>query len=444
MEGKNIVVLGAAESGVGAALLAKKQGYNVFVSDKGTIQPVYMQALAAAGIDFEQGTHDEARILDASLIIKSPGIPEKAPLIQAIRAKGIALVSEIEFASWFTDATLIAITGTNGKTTTTLLTHHLLVHAGLDAALGGNVGKSFAANVLEREYPIHVLELSSFQLDDIRSFHPHIAMLLNITPDHLDRYNYQLEGYARAKFRIMENQREADLFLYNGSDQGIMQWLPAMEVHCTSQPITSELIQEDGLLQVKGHLFDMKQTALQGRHNAMNALFAIYAALEMGVSPEQIQSGLNSYINAPHRMEMVGEVEGVRYINDSKATNVEAAYYALQAMNVPFVWVVGGQDKGNDYTSLIELVQGKARGIVCLGVDNAKIKAAFGALGLPMEEARSAAEAVQIAAGMAQAGDVVLLSPACASFDLFKNYEDRGNQFREAVQGLLNTKKGTH
>ena len=432
---KKVVVLGAGESGVGAALLARKQGFEVFVSDRGALKQTYRQTLAAHGIAFEEGEHTAPRILDADLVIKSPGIPEKAPLVQEIRNRKIELVSEIEFASWFAKGTILAITGTNGKTTTTMLTWHLLRQGGIDAALGGNVGKSVALNVLERESPVHVLELSSFQLDDIRDFRPHIAMLLNITPDHLDRYAYQMENYARAKFRIIENQGPEDLFLYNGSDPLTMEYYGKTRIPGKALAIRLDMVR-DGFLNAGGFEFDLNKSRLKGLHNAMNALFAIHAAQAMGVPAELIQEGLSSYVNAPHRMEWVGEIAGVAYYNDSKATNVEAAFYALQAMNQPFVWIVGGQDKGNDYAPLVELVREKARAIVCLGVDNRKIIEAFGPLGKPLVETGSATAAVQAAAGFARPGDAVLLSPACASFDLFKNYEDRGDQFREAVRDL--------
>ncbi|MBK8878849.1 MAG: UDP-N-acetylmuramoyl-L-alanine--D-glutamate ligase [Haliscomenobacter sp.] len=432
---KKVVVLGAGESGVGAALLAQKQGFEVFVSDRGALKPEYRQALAAHGIAFEEGGHTESRILDADLAIKSPGIPEKAPLIREIRNRKIELISEIEFASWFAKGTILAITGTNGKTTTTRLTWHLLRQGGIDAALGGNVGKSFALNVLERESPVHVLELSSFQLDDIRDFRPHIAMLLNITPDHLDRYDYQMENYARAKFRIIENQGPEDLFLYNGSDPLTMEYYGKTRIPGKALAIRLDMVR-DGFLNAGGFEFDLNKSRLKGLHNAMNALFAIHAAQAMGVPAELIQEGLSSYVNAPHRMEWVAEIAGVAYYNDSKATNVESAFYALQATNQPFVWIVGGQDKGNDYASLVEFVREKARAIVCLGVDNRKIVEAFGSLGKPLLETGSAKAAVNAAAGFARPGDAVLLSPACASFDLFKNYEDRGDQFREAVREL--------
>ncbi len=432
---KKVVVLGAGESGVGAALLARKQGFGVFVSDRGALKPEYRETLMTEGIAFEEGRHTESQIVDADLVIKSPGIPEKAPLIREIRNRNIELVSEIEFASWFAKGTILAITGTNGKTTTTRLTWHLLREGGIDAALGGNVGKSFASNLLERESPVHVLELSSFQLDDIRDFRPHIAMLLNITPDHLDRYDYKMEHYAKAKFRIIENQRPEDLFLYNGSDPVTMEYYRKTKIPGKTLEIRGDMVR-DGFLNAGDQVFDLNKSRLKGLHNAMNALFAIHAAQAMGVPAEVIQEGLSSFVNAPHRMEWVAEIAGVAYYNDSKATNVESAFYALQAMNQPFVWIVGGQDKGNDYAPLVELVRGKARAIVCMGVDNRKILEAFGSLGKSILETGSAREAVSVSANLAHPGDAVLLSPACASFDLFKNYEDRGDQFREAVLDL--------
>lgn len=433
--GQLLVVLGGGESGAGAALLAKAKGYDVFLSDRGTLQPIYREQLSNAGIDFEEGSHDEDRILEAGLVVKSPGIPEKAPLVKKLRAKGTPLVSEIEFASWFTQSFIIGITGTNGKTTTTRLTHHLLCAGGKDAAIGGNVGKSFAMNVLEAPDAIHVLELSSFQLDDIARFRPNIAMLLNITPDHLDRYDYALEKYAAAKLRIMENQGPEDLFLYNASDPHTLAFVQHSRIPGRAIGLHQRMF-DGNLLKVGGHTFDLSTSPLRGAHNAMNALFAIHAALELGVAAGEIQKGLDTYINAPHRLEWIAEIDGVAYFNDSKATNVESAYYALQAMTKPIIWIVGGQDKGNDYQALLPLVREKVRAIICLGLDNRKILEAFSPLGLPMQEIRSAAEAVQAARELARSGDVVLLAPACASFDLFRNYEDRGEQFRAAVIAL--------
>jgi UDP-N-acetylmuramoylalanine--D-glutamate ligase len=437
MENKSqfLVVLGGGESGVGAALLAKAKGYTVFLSDRGSLQPAYKEQLNRGGIDFEEGSHDEDRILTAELVVKSPGIPEKAPMVQKLRAKGTPLVSEIEFASWFTQAYIIGITGTNGKTTTTRLTHHLLYTGGKDAAIGGNVGKSFAMNLLEGNHAIHVLELSSFQLDDIGRFRPNIAMLLNITPDHLDRYDYSLDKYAAAKLRIIENQGPEDLFLYNASDPQTRAFVQHSRIPGRSVGIDQSMF-EGSRLKVAGFEFDLSNSPLRGAHNAMNALFAIHAALELGVSAPEIQKGLDSYINAPHRLEWIAEIDGVAFFNDSKATNVESAYYALQAMTRPVVWIVGGQDKGNDYQSLMPLVREKVRAIVCMGLDNHKILESFSLLGLPMQETRSAGEAVHAAQALARPGDVVLLAPACASFDLFRNYEDRGEQFRAEVLAL--------
>ncbi|MCB9080081.1 MAG: UDP-N-acetylmuramoyl-L-alanine--D-glutamate ligase [Lewinellaceae bacterium] len=430
---KELIVLGGGESGVGAALLGQQKGFSVFVSDRGTIPERYQQTLREANIPFETGSHDEQRILQGALVVKSPGIPDEVPLVQALLAAGIPVISEIEFAGRYTDAFIIGITGSNGKTTTTRLTHHLLVSAGLDATMGGNVGLSFARQVATGKPAIYVLELSSFQLDGIDQFRPHIAMLLNITPDHLDRYAYRMENYIRSKFRILKNQRLGDQFLYNGDDPNILGALPVVSADGPTRVNINRSMIQDGLLNVGGQQFDLRNTALIGQHNAMNALFAIHTALALKVDPALIQAGLNTYINAPHRMEEVSEVNGVRFINDSKATNVDSVFYALQAMTQPTVWIVGGQDKGNDYSPLLPLVQQRVKAIVCLGVDNTKLRETFGKMVPQLVETSSAREAVATAGQLAVAGDTVLLSPACASFDLFKNYEDRGDQFRQAV-----------
>lgn len=430
---KELIVLGGGESGVGAALLGQQKGFTVFVSDRGTIPERYQQTLREANIPFETGSHDEQRILQGELVVKSPGIPDEVPLVQALVAAGIPVISEIEFAGRYTDAFIIGITGSNGKTTTTRLTHHLLVSAGLDATMGGNVGLSFARQVATGKPAIYVLELSSFQLDGIDQFRPQIAMLLNITPDHLDRYAYRMENYIRSKFRILKNQRLGDQFLYNGDDPNILGALPTASADGPTRVNINRSMIQDGLLNVGGQQFDLRNTALIGQHNAMNALFAIHTALALKVDPALIQAGLNTYINAPHRMEKVGEVNGVRFINDSKATNVDSVFYALQAMTQPTVWIVGGQDKGNDYSPLLPLVQQRVKAIVCLGVDNTKLRETFGKMVPQLVETSSAREAVATAGQLATAGDTVLLSPACASFDLFKNYEDRGDQFRQAV-----------
>lgn len=428
-----IAILGAGESGTGAAMLAQAKGHEVFVSDLGELQAHYRQELLAAGIPFEEGGHTWERILSADEVIKSPGIPDKAPLIKALHEHGTPVISEIEFAARYANAYIIGITGSNGKTTTTRLTWHLLHAAGLNAALGGNVGYSFARLAMEGKSDYYVLELSSFQLDGVQHFRPDLAMLLNITPDHLDRYEYKMENYVASKFRITMNQRPEDFFLYNAEDTNIEAWLKQRQTAAQLCPLSEAVHIRGGKLYLNGQSFDMSQTPLKGRHNQMNALFAVQAALVLGVSPQAIQQGLDTFANVPHRMERVGEIAGALYINDSKATNVDAVYYALEAMQSPVVWILGGQDKGNDYAPLLPLVRQKVRAIVCLGLDNAKILEVFGPHVARITETRSAEDAVRTAAALAQPGDTVLLSPACASFDLFKNYEDRGDQFRAAV-----------
>ncbi len=431
-----IVILGAGESGVGAALLAKKLEHEVFVSDKGSIAEKYKIELEQNAIPYEEGEHTLTRILAADEIIKSPGIPDKVPVVQAVLERGIPVISEIEFASRHTDATIIGITGTNGKTTTTKLTFHILKTAGLDVAVGGNVGYSFARLVTEVKRACYVLEISSFQLDNIQHFRPDISMILNITPDHLDRYDYKMENYISSKFRICANQKAGDIFLYNADNENITNRMKTQKRAPKGVAISQSMIEND-LLRVGDSTFDMSKTTLRGRHNYMNALFAIHAAKALGAADAAIQRGLETFQNVVHRMELVAEIDGVAYINDSKATNVDSVFYALDAMTKPTVWIVGGQDKGNEYESLFELVREKVRAIVCLGVDNQKLLDIFGDFGKPMVEARSAQEAVAKARALAKPGDVVLLSPACASFDLFKNYEDRGNQFKETVLKMI-------
>ena len=433
-----VVILGSGESGVGAAILAQKQQFKVFVSDRGNIQEKYRAELEARGIPYEEGRHSEERILSADEVVKSPGIPDKVPLVQALIRQGTPVISEIEFAARYSQGVLIGITGSNGKTTTSTLSWHLLQQGGLEVTLAGNVGRSFAWQVAEADTPYYVLELSSFQLDGIRQFRPKVAMLLNITPDHLDRYEYQFENYIRSKFRIGMNQQEQDYFLYNGDDPNIAQFLdelagPAQKIEIEQEQIKGSLIKVDK------DQYDLAPTALRGRHNAMNALFAVHLARLFGVKPELIQRGLESFQAVEHRLEQVAVIDGVEYINDSKATNVDAVFYALEAMDRPLIWVVGGQDKGNDYGPLMELVQHKVKAIVCMGVDNSKIIAAFGDLGKNLVETRSAAEAVAAAKSLSEPGDVVLLSPACASFDLFKNYIERGRLFKAAVLQLRST-----
>ncbi len=427
-----IVILGAGESGVGAALLAKAKGLTVWVSDAGQIKPQYEKTLIEANIPYEQGKHSEALILKSETIVKSPGIPDKAPLIQSLVNQGTPVISEIEFAARYTDKKIIAITGSNGKTTTTLLTHHLLQTAGINVGLGGNVGHSFAALVAQNEQPDwYVLELSSFQLDGIDSFKADVAILLNITPDHLDRYDYKFENYAASKFRITENQTESDVFIFNQDDETIQHFLS--ETGTDVQLTGIAPLDDKDTIRMNSLDFNMENCSLKGPHNQFNASCAINAALEAGVSPEDIQKGLDSFENAPHRLEKIAEIEGVEYINDSKATNVDAVYFALKAQEKPVVWIVGGTDKGNDYSTIIPLVEDHVKAIVCLGEDNTKILETFSPIIKVLEEADNAIHAVQIASIYAENGDVVLLSPACASFDRFKNYMDRGDQFRDAV-----------
>ena len=433
----NTVILGAGESGVGAAILARQLGHDVFVSDKGSIKEKYKKELRNKGIPYEEGQHSEERIFQANTVVKSPGIPDTVPLVIRLREKGIPVISEIEFAYPYTNAYLIGITGSNGKTTTTMLTFHLLKEAGWNVGLAGNVGFSFARSVAEQSFDYYVLELSSFQLDGIDGFRPNIAILLNITPDHLDRYGYDFENYIQSKFRISKNLELGDLFLYNGDDQAVLSHLHLVPEKVERMEIKEERIQHHAL-QLPDARFDMQNTALRGRHNYLNALFAICALRHLGVADEAIRSGLTSFVPVAHRLEPVAILKGVSYINDSKATNVDAVFYALQAMDKPIVWIVGGKDKGNDYDPLLSLVREKVKAIVCMGVDNRKLMETFSGLAIQLVEAGSAQEAVSAASELAEEGDVVLLSPACASFDLFRNYEDRGDQFREAVLKMKN------
>jgi len=445
-QGGKLVVLGAGESGAGAALLGKKQGFAVFVSDKGRIAPTYKDVLLQAGIEWEEGTHTEARILGADLCVKSPGIPDTAPLVQALLSRGIPVISEIEFASWYCEATLIAITGSNGKTTTTLLTHHLLVQGGLDAGLAGNIGDSFAAMVARESHAVYVLEVSSFQLDGILGFRPHIAVITNITPDHLDRYAYRMENYIRSKLRIAENQTAADHLVYDLDDPVLGEeirpgrfkpklWPCSLD---QSLPEGAWLEEEEIHIQTDNTLMTMKtdSLALEGRHNIKNTMAAATVARLLGIRKESIRESVANFQGAPHRLEKVLKIHHVQYINDSKATNVNATFYALDSMTTPTVWIVGGVDKGNDYRPLMPLVREKVRAIICLGADNTKILEAFGNAVDLIVETYAMSEAVKVAYKIAERGDTVLLSPACASFDLFQNYEDRGNQFKEAVKSL--------
>jgi UDP-N-acetylmuramoylalanine--D-glutamate ligase len=435
---KNLIaILGGGESGAGAALLAQAKGYRAFLSDQGSIAEKYKAKLLEAGVGFEEGGHTLERILEASEAVVSPGIPEKAAVVQALRQKGVPVLSEVEFAARFTTAKIVGITGSNGKTTTTRLTHHLLLAGGLDARMAGNVGNSFAAELLAPEAEYYVLELSSFQLDNIARLRPFIAVLLNITPDHLDRYDYKMENYVAAKMKIAQNQTQGDYFLYNADDEYIAQGMEGINIRAQRRPLPMDTGVEGSPLRVGGHDFDMQKGPLRGRHNRFNAQCAIEAALLLGVQPEAIQRGLDTFVNTPHRLERAGEWNGVLFLNDSKATNVDAVYYALEAMDRPVVWIAGGTDKGNDYAPLMPFVREKVRALICMGADNAKLIEVFGGVVPELTEAKSAAEAVAQAARLAKKGDVVLLSPACASFDLFRNYEDRGDQFKRAVKELL-------
>ena len=451
---KYVVILGAAESGVGAALLAQAKGHAVFVSDRGPIQPDYKAKLTQAGIEFEENQHTLDKILAADEVVKSPGIPEKAPVIQALRAKNIPIISEIEFAGRYTKAKCICITGTNGKTTTTLLIHHLLKSAGLKVGLAGNVGYSLAEQVIADKHDYYVVELSSFQLDDTHEFQPWIAILLNITPDHLDRYDYSLENYAQAKLRIARNLDGAGTFIYNADDEVTNKYFQSVflqarqlpfslhhrhDVHLAGYYINETTLCTNlspGLDEEGGEQVSTTNSPLIGQHNRQNTLAAVLAARVAGLSSVQIEAALATFQNAAHRLQLVGEIDGVRYINDSKATNVEAAWYALDGIHQPIIWIAGGTDKGNDYGSLLNLAEHRVKALICLGVDNAKLHAAFGSIVPHIEETQSMTDAVARAAAQATAGDVVLLSPCCASFDLFKNYEDRGQQFAAAVQIL--------
>lgn len=442
---KKLVVLGAGESGVGAAILGKKQQFDVFVSDRGVISDVYKEELKALGIPFEEGRHTLEKIFEADLIIKSPGIPKKAELIEQIKEKKIALISEIEFASRYTKAKIIAITGSNGKTTTTSLMYYILKQAGLNVGLGGNIGMSFAKTVAECNYDYYVLEVSSFQLDDITTFKPFIAILLNITPDHLDQYDYQFDRYAEAKFRITENQDENDYFIYNQDDMKIIEMIDKRLIRANHKPFSMKDAEQDSFanqeffrVNSSDGSFNMpiEELGLIGTHNVSNSLAATTAANVLKVRNESIKKSLTDFKSVEHRLEPVTVVNGVHYINDSKATNVNATYFALESMTTPIVWIVGGKDKGNDYEELLPFVKKKVMAIVCLGVDNTKIIDFFSPYVSIIVETKSMEEAVKQSKQLAKNGDTVLLSPACASFDLFNGYEQRGELFKENVKAL--------
>jgi len=441
-----LVVLGGGESGVGTAILGKEKGYDVFVSDFGKIKDNYKEVLTSNGITWEEERHTEELILNADVVMKSPGIPEKAPIVKKLIEKGIPVISEIEFAAPFTKAITIGITGSNGKTTTTMLVYHLLKSAGLNVGLGGNIGKSFAQQVAEDKFDSYVLELSSFQLDGIVNYKPHIAIITNISPDHLDRYDYKYENYIDSKFRITMNQTEEDYLIYDADDEAITEWFKKNKTKAKLIPFSlTKTFNEGAFIQnnnmeviINQDEFKMEteSIALEGKHNMKNAMAATSVAKLMQIRKATIRESLSNFQGVEHRLEKVLKIQNVQYINDSKATNVNATFFALDSMNTPTVWIVGGVDKGNDYNELMSLVREKVKAIVCLGVDNKKIIDAFGNVVDVMVEVSNMNDAVRMAQRLTEKGDTVLLSPACASFDLFENYEDRGNQFKQAVHNL--------
>lgn len=443
---KRLVILGAGESGVGTALLGKQKGYEVFVSDKQKIKENYKQVLIQNEIDWEEEKHTEGLILNADVVMKSPGIPDKVPMVLQLKELGIPVISEIEFASQYADVMIIGITGSNGKTTTATLTHHILKAGGLNVGLAGNIGKSFAAQVAEGKHDVYVLELSSFQLDGIVWFKPHIAVLTNITEDHLDRYEYDFDKYIDSKFRIVMNQNENDFFIYDADDEVINKRIEKSGIKSQKLPFSITKKMEEGASIEKENItittnkttleMPVKSLELQGNYNLKNAMAASTVAKLLSIRKETIRESLQNFHGVEHRLETVLKIGNITYINDSKATNVNATFYALESMNASTVWIVGGVDKGNNYEELLPLVNEKVKAIVCLGLDNQKIINAFGNIVPLMTETESMRDAVQVASHIAERGDVVLLSPACASFDLFENYEDRGRQFKEAVRNL--------
>ena len=444
--GKKMVILGAGESGTGAAVLAKAKGYDVFVSDLSVIKPVYKEMMDARGIAWEEGQHTESIVLAADEIVKSPGIPDKAAIIQKLKEKGTSIISEIEFAGRYTNSKMICITGSNGKTTTTMLTYHILKQAGLDVGLAGNVGNSLALQVAEQPHAYYVLELSSFQLDNMYEFKADVAIFMNITPDHLDRYNYEFQYYVDSKFRIIQNQTEEDVFIYWNDDPVIAREIAKHNPKAALYPFSET--KKEGVkaftenkqivIETDNGIFtmDQDQLALTGTHNLYNSLASGIAAKVTDIKDDEIRASLSDFAGVEHRLEKVARVRGVDYINDSKATNVNSCWYALQSMNTPVVLILGGTDKGNDYTEIEELVINKVHSLIFLGVDNTKLHAFFDGKVPVIEDAHSMEEAISKAYKLASKGDTVLLSPCCASFDLFKNYEDRGNQFKACVLNL--------
>jgi UDP-N-acetylmuramoylalanine--D-glutamate ligase len=443
---QRLVILGGGESGVGTAILGLKKEYDVFVSDFGKIKEKYKDVLEHFGIDWEEGQHTEEKILNADVVMKSPGIPDTAALVVKLKEKGIPVISEIEFAAQYTKATLIGITGSNGKTTTTMLTYHILKAEGLHVGMAGNIGDSFAKMVAENDFDYYVLEISSFQLDGIVAFKPHIAIITNITPDHLDRYGYKFDNYIASKFSITKNMTEEDYLIYDGDDEVLVAWLKKYPVKPKLLPFSLNPLEGEGayskdqqiIVQTEKTTMEMTtdSLALEGKHNLKNTMAAGMAAKLVGIRKATIRESVTNFQGAPHRLEKVLKIHHVQYINDSKATNVNSTYYALDSIKTPIVWIVGGVDKGNDYKSLMPMVREKVKAIVCLGMDNAKIVDTFGNVVDLMIETYAMEEAVKVAYKMAERGDTVLLSPACASFDLFQNYEDRGNQFKAAVKNL--------
>ncbi|GGW78054.1 UDP-N-acetylmuramoyl-L-alanine--D-glutamate ligase [Salegentibacter mishustinae] len=444
--GKRLVILGGGESGAGTAILGVKEGFEVFVSDKGKIKEKYKSVFEELKIDWEEEQHTEAKILNAEVVMKSPGIPETVSIVKQLVAKGIPVISEIEFAAAFTSAKIIGITGSNGKTTTTKFVHHILKSAGIKAGMAGNVGDSFAKQVAETTPDWFVLELSSFQLDGIKDFRPDISVLTNITPDHLDRYEHKLENYVFSKFRIAENQTEKDFFIYDLDNEIITRWLEKNPVKAQKLPFSLQQKVENGsyienqniIVNIKNNQFNMPTTklGLQGKHNTKNAMAAATVSQLLRIRKETIRESMESFQGVEHRLEKVLKINNVQYINDSKATNVNATFYALESMESETIWIVGGVDKGNVYDDLLPLVNEKVKAIICLGVDNQKLMQNFGNCVDTMVETQSMKEAVRMAYSLAEKGNSVLLSPACASFDLFENYEDRGRQFKEAVRNL--------
>lgn len=446
MTKQRLVILGAGESGVGTALLGKEKGFEVFVSDKGKIKEKYKGVLLNNEIEWEEEQHTEDKILNADVVMKSPGIPDSIGLIKMLKENNILVISEIEFASKFTNANLIGITGSNGKTTTTLMTYQILNNGGLNVGIAGNIGDSFAKQVVQNSFEHYVLELSSFQLDGIENFRPHIAIITNITPDHLDRYDYKFENYIASKFRIIMNQTEGDYLIYDADDEVIVNYLKEHSIQSTLLPFSLTKKIENGACLENNNIkitiannqiiMPIANLTLEGKHNIKNAMAASTAAHLLKIRKHTIRESLENFHGAEHRLEKVLRINKVQYINDSKATNVNATYYALESMDSPTVWIVGGEDKGNNYSALFPFVNEKVKAIICLGVDNKKLFETFGSMVDIMVETQFMSEAIKIAYKIAEAGDNVLLSPACASFDLFENFEDRGRQFKEAVRKL--------